>query len=415
MNGQEAGAPARVHGTRRARVALAHDWLCGMRGGEAVLERLARLVDAHFEAAGLYVMFDDGRALSPAVDAWRARGLVRASRLSSVPGAIRLRRWLLPAYPWAVEELSARLASDHASGPGVDVVVSTSSAAIKGLRTPEGVPHVCYCHSPARYAWFLREEYSRGGGVAGRLRAAGLAAWGPRFRRWDRETSGRVWRFVANSAHTQKQIAKCFGRDSEVVHPPVRTGVFTFEPAVPREEFWLSAGALEPYKRVDLAIEAARLAGARLLIAGDGSQRRALERRAGPHAVFLGRVSDDRLRDLMRRAALLVMPQLEDFGIVAVEALSCGCPVVARSSGGSADVVREGVNGALFSHAEPAAIAAACARCAGMRLDAGACAASARGFSEERFDAAMLGVINAALAHRRDRAAAGHPQAGAWG
>lgn len=375
-------------GAARPRVALAHDWLCGRRGGEAVLDRLAALCRDRLELAPLLVMFDDRRPVGSAIDhVPRVR-----SALGALPGATPLRRWLLPLYPLAVADLSRRLAREHARSP-VSLVISSSSAAIKGLRPPPGVPHLCYCHSPARYVWARRDDYTRDGS----LRALGLRLWGDRFRAWDRRTADHVTMFVANSRHVAEQIRLCYGREASVVHPPVRTDFFTPDPAGRREDFWLVVSALEPYKRVDLAVDAARAAGARLVVAGDGSLRRSLSRRAGPGVEWLGRVSDERLRDLYRRARLLVFPQVEDFGIVAVEAQACGLPVVARRAGGALDSVVPDVTGAFFEAPDAEAIVAAARECPDPAdpTVAAACREHARRFSPERFDEKMWQLIEA--------------------
>jgi glycosyltransferase involved in cell wall biosynthesis len=377
-------------GAARPRIALAHDWLCGFRGGEVVLERIAAAAAGRFEVAGLYTMFDDGRPLSPAVDALRARGLIHASPLSRPPGALKLRRWLLPLYPRAVAGLSRRLHREHQVRP-IDLLISTSSAAIKGLRTPPGVPHVCYCHSPARYVWSRRGDYG-GTGVRAALRRAGLRLYAEPFKTWDRRSAANVTTFIANSRHTAAEIARCWGRASVVVHPPVRTDFFTAGSTHEREDFWLVVSALEPYKRIDLAIRAAALARARLVIAGTGSQRRALERlarKARARAEFRGRIDDEELRRLYRAARLMVFPQVEDFGIAAAEAVCCGCPVIARRQGGALDIVEAGLSGSWFSEAEPEAVAAAAADAPapGFRIDAARW--SGESFDRAFWDAAL--------------------------
>ncbi len=366
----------------RLRVALAHDWLCGYRGGEGVLDRLARLMRAEHEVAGLYVMFDDGRELAASVD-----DLPRTvSPLSRLPGgATRLRRWLLPFYPRAVETLEAALAAAHRRAP-VDLVLSTSSAAIKGLRAPEGVPHICYCHAPARYLWSQTREYARGGLLTG----LGLKVFGGPLRAWDRATSAHVTHFVANSNHIAREIERCYGRQAAVVHPPVRTDYFTpSESDGPRGNFWLLVAAMEPYKRIELAIEAANRAQHPLWIIGDGSCRAKLEALAGETVHFLGRVSDAELRGYYRRARVLLFPQVEDFGIVAAEALACGLPVVARRAGGALDIVTEGVTGAFFDEPTPDALLEAIGRAPSCDEAQRACRESALRFSEERFDREM--------------------------
>lgn len=377
-------------------MALAHDWLVGLRGGERVLDAIARTLPA--PATRVYTLFDNRRPMTPALDALPRR----VSFLNAVPGGGRARRWLLPLYPAAVESLSRRLASDHRAEP-IHLLVSTSSGLIKGLKPPAGVPHVCYCHAPARYLWSIRGEYTRGRGVGARLRAVGFAAFGEPLKRWDAATAANVTTFLANSTHTAREIRRCFDREADVVFPPVRTGVFTPDASTAREDFWLVVSALEPYKRTDLAIEAAVAARTPLVIAGDGSQRRVLEalvaRRGASGLVrFAGRVPDEALLGLYRRARCLLFPQVEDFGIVAVEAQAAGCPVVARRAGGAQDTVIDGVTGALFDEPTPDALLRAMARCPAGPGAAAACRDNAERFGEDRFIAAMHDVIRRALA-----------------
>jgi glycosyltransferase involved in cell wall biosynthesis len=371
MVDQPADTPA--PNQRRLRIALAHDWLCGVRGGEHVLERIAGLILREHESAGLYLMFDDGRPIGPAVDAVHKV----VTRLGRRPWSNRLRRWLLAWYPAAVGELSRELQREHDRRP-IDLVISTSSAAIKGLQAPAGVPHLCYCHSPARYVWGQEDRYRAG------LRGLGLRMVGNRFRDWDRRTSANVTTFIANSAHTQAEIRRCYGRESVVVHPPVRE--MFFEGAVwgRADGPWLVVSALEPYKRVELAIDAALQAGQELVVVGDGSQRKELERHAGGRVRFMGRVSDGQLRDLYRGVSLLLFPQVEDFGIVAVEAQACGLPVVARRAGGALESVVDGVTGAFFDEDSVEGLLEAEKRCP--RGCGEACRENARRFSETRFD-----------------------------
>lgn len=365
---------------------LAHDWLCGLRGGEHVLDRIAGvLADDGWETAGLYVMFDDRRPLTPRLDALPKV----VSRIGRLPGASAFRRHLLPVYPACVADLSRRLEAAHRLHP-IDLVISTSSAAIKGLRPPRGVPHVCYIHAPARYIWSRGPEYERGSF----LRTLGLRLVRERFRVWDRSTASNVTAFIANSAYTQAQVRACYDRPSSVVHPPVRTDYFHVDPTVPRGDGWLVVSALEPYKRVDLAIEAANAARHPLTIIGDGSQRRRLRRRAGPTVTFAGRVDDGALRLAYQRARLLVFPQVEDFGIAAAEAQGCGTPVVAFREGGALDIVRDGT-GAFFDAPTVRSLLDAIGRCP--RACEAACRANAERFAGARFDAAIRGHIGSAL------------------
>lgn len=396
----------------RPRIALAHDWLVGYRGGEAVLESLARVICRRWAPGGLYSMFVSpdglaamraprrGRLSSDAIDAF---GGPIVSRLSGLPGGPgRLRRWLLPVYPVAVAELSRRLHRNHRRQP-VAMLVSTSSAAIKGLRPPPGVPHVCYCHAPARYLWSLTEEYARG--AAGCLRGAGLRAFGPPLRAWDRRTAAHVTRFIANSAHTAAEIRRCYGRDAIVIHPPVDTQFFTPDDSQPRGGHWLYAGALEPYKRVDLAIEAANRLKHDLVIVGDGTQAAFLRAIAGPTVSFRGRIDDEQLRTEYRRAAALLFPQVEDFGIVAVEAQACGTPVLARAAGGALDSVIAGRTGALFHEPTVDALIQGANTLPGGADVSAACRENAKRFSIEVFEAAMEKVLEDLLSGSPSHAA----------
>lgn len=380
--------PVRVDArARTGRIALAHDWLVGLRGGELVLDRLASLIRSKHEPAGLYTMFARDRALTPELAKWQAF----ASPLDHLPAGAR--RWLLPAYPSAVRSLSKRLARDHAREP-IDLLLSSSSAAIKGLKPPKSVPHVCYCHAPARYIWNQQDAYRNAGGPA----ALGLRLAGPAYRRWDRATSTRVTRFLANSRFIADQIRTCFGRQATVVHPPVRTDTFTPDPATPRQSHWLAIGALVPYKRFDLAIAAAKAAGAELTIIGDGPDRDRLLQLAGSGVTFLGSVDEPALIEHLRRARLLIYPQVEDFGITAVEAQACGCPVLARRAGGALETVIDGTTGVLFEGDGPAEIARAADRVPPDSPELrSACRSNAERFSEARFDRAIATIIDQTL------------------
>jgi len=372
---------------KRARIALAHDWLCGKRGGEQVLERIAALIAREHAPGGLYTMFADGRSIGPAVDASRPE----VSWLNGLPfGAGRLRRWLLPLYPSAVAHLSRSLRRSHAGEP-IDLLISTSSAAIKSMNPPAGVPHLCYCHAPARYVWSRAGDYTRSGGIG----ALGLRLIAPAYRRWDRRTSRRVTRFIANSTYIRGEIARCYERDADVVHPPVRTEFFRPDPTAERSDRLLVVSALEPYKRVDLAIAAANAARLPLTIIGAGSDEPRLRTLAGSSVTFAGRVSDDVLRASYQRARAMLFPQVEDFGIAAVEAQACGTPVVAFRAGGALDIVVDGRSGALFDEPAPESLLDALDR---LPVDPAACRRNAERFSESSFDQRMRRIIEAELA-----------------
>ncbi len=378
--------------TRRPRIALAHDWLCGFRGGEAVLDALIEAAAPAADITAIYTMFADGRPLTPAIDALPRH----ISIIGRLPAANRFRRWLLPMYPAAVASLSRELARDHARSP-IDLLISTSSAAIKGLRPPRGVPHLCYIHAPARYLWSLSDEYSR----ASLLHRAGLTLFGPTLRRWDRATAANVTTFLANSTHTAGEVRRCYDRDAIVLHPPVDTEYFRPPPQPAPRSGWLIASALEPYKRIDLAIAAARAAGEHLTIIGGGSEDTRLRALAGPGIEFRGRVSREELCTAYQRARLFLFPQVEDFGIAAAEALACGTPVAAFAAGGALDILGPTPDqvGVLINATDPAAFGAAASRAPDPSDPAvvATCRRAAERFTRKRFITAAREHIAAKL------------------
>ncbi len=388
--------------SRRARIALAHDWLVAMRGGELVLDRIARIVRSDHVPANLYTLFNSRIKLTEAIDAFPRV----ASRLNKLPMSGKLRRWMLGMYPSGIESLRQRLDRDHEHEP-IDLLISTSSCAIKALAAPPGVPHVCYCHTPARYLWSQQDEYAQGKGLVAALRRRGLKSKGDALREWDVKTVRTVDVFLANSRHTRELIQDAYQREARVVYPPVRTEFFT--PAnEPRQDFWLAVSALEPYKRIDLAIEAALIGRQRLMVVGEGSQAKALRKHAARvsrqlkkaqgatgSVEFLGRVPDEQLRTLYQRARLLVFPQVEDLGIVALEAQACGCPVVARRAGGALETVLEGRTGSFFDEPNAQALLDATKSCPA-HAEAN-CRAQAQRFSEQVFDDAIRAEIARAL------------------
>lgn len=381
------------------RVALAHDWLVAYRGGEMVLDAIAaHLRDQGHTITRIYTMFDAGSPLSPALDAIPRS----ASALNRYPPA--LRRWLLMRYPGAVRQLSRRLRADHEREP-IDLLISSHSAAIKAIEPPPGVPHLCYCHTPARYLWSQIDQYHTRD-LKGRIRTIGLRGFAPTLRRWDRRTADRVTAFMANSAHTASEIRRCYDRPSAVLHPPVRTDFYTPDPGIQRKDELLLVSALEPYKRVDLAIDAAVRLRCPLTIVGTGSHESALRRHAsGSDLVrFAGRLSDHQLRAHYRTARALLFPQIEDFGITAVEAQACGCPVVARRAGGALDSVIENRTGSFFDEPNAEAIARAIQHCPGTNETAQTCRENALRFGPQRF-VQQLGVHIRELLTREHRSA----------
>ncbi|MCZ6837059.1 MAG: glycosyltransferase [Planctomycetota bacterium] len=367
------------------RVCLAHDWLVGLRGGEWVLDRLACL----YGPTTLYTLVNDGRFLTDAI----ADCEVLTSPLQRFPKASgRWRRAYLPLMPWAVGRLKVK---------PCDLLVSTSSAVMKSIRPPDGAKHICYCHSPARYVWDQMDDYTQGSG--GMFRSLGLRLVRTPLQRWDRKTASRVDRFLANSSHTARRIKACYGREAVVVHPPVRTRRFTIERSIEREDFYLVVAALEPYKRTELALEAARKMGFKLTIAGGGTQFDRLKLIAPSNVTLSGRVSEDELLSLYRRAKALIFPQTEDFGIVPVEAQATGCPVIAFKKGGATETITD-ATGVFFDQPEIDGLIEAIgifeARSKGEEFTVEACRDNAQRFAEAVFDDAIRREVDIVMSKK---------------
>jgi glycosyltransferase involved in cell wall biosynthesis len=319
-----------------ARIALVHDYLLLMRGAERAFAEIA----ACWPEAPIYTLLYD-----PAGTERRfVARTVRTSYLQHLGVRQSGFRRLLPLLPRAIESLNL---------DDCDLVISSSSAFAHGVRVPEGAVHVCYCYTPFRYAWHERDRALKDvpGAIRPLLRAT---LWN--IRRWDMRAARRVTHYVAISGLTRDRIRECYGREASVVHPPVE--VDRFQPGSP-EDFFLVVGELVAHKRTELALEAARRAGVRITVAGDGPERRRLEGAYGGEARFLGRVDDHQLAQLYPRARAVVVPNVEEFGIVAVEAQAAGRPVVAANAGGARETVIDGETGVLFSPENVAALAEA--------------------------------------------------------
>jgi glycosyltransferase involved in cell wall biosynthesis len=352
------------------RVVLVHDWLTGMRGGEKVLEILCET----YPDADLLTLVHVRNSVSPKIERLRPR----ASFLQHLPGISRFYRHCLPLFPIAVEQFDL----DH-----YDLVISTSHCAAKAVVKTGRARHLCYCFTPMRYAWDQFDAYF-GEKQVGTLTSRALRPMLAALARWDAATAGRVDRYVAISQHVASRIRRYYNRDAIVIYPPVDTGFFCPEheasgsglrasglesEARPSTssgrpeptDYLLMVSALVPYKRIDLAIQASHLSGVPLRIVGDGPERARLMKLAaeGPAKVeFLGSLTDDELRRLYRRAAAVLLPGEEDFGIALVEAQACGRPVIALGRGGALETVIDGVTGVLVDDPSPRAFAAAIAR-----------------------------------------------------
>ncbi len=298
-------------------MALVHDWLTGMRGGERCLEVFCAL----FPRAPLFTLLHVPGSVAPVIE---ARPIV-TSFVQSLPGAARRYRQYLPLFPAAVRGLDLR---------GYDLVLSLSHCVAKAVRIPPGALHLCYCFTPMRYIWDLYGDYvGEGTGWATRLAAPVAAAL---LRGWDRRTDG-VHHFVAISRHIAERIERAYGRPAEVIHPPVDVERFRIASAV--EDFYLVVSALAPYKRVDLAVAAASRLGRRLLVVGTGPEADRLRAQAGPTVEFLGWRPDPEVAELYARCRAVLFPSREDFGIVPLEAAAAGRPTIAFAAGGALETM----------------------------------------------------------------------------
>jgi glycosyltransferase involved in cell wall biosynthesis len=362
------------------RVALVHDWLTGMRGGEKVLEAIAEL----YPDATIHTLLHVKGTVSAALQ----RHPERRSFVQWLPSAARHYRRYLPFFPTAIEQFDL---------DPYDLVISTSHCAAKSVVVPGRARHICYCHSPMRYAWDQFDSYfgpgQVGPGVSSLLRPV-MA----RLARWDAATAGRVDRYVANSHYVAGRIRRYYNRGSTVVYPPVDTAFYHPDPALSPEPFLLAVSALVPYKRLDVAIRACAEAGTPLTIVGKGPEEdrlRRLARTVGADVTFAGWLKDDEIRGLYRRCRAVLMPGVEDFGMVPVEAQACGRPVVALGQGGAVESVVDGVTGLLVKDPTVGAFAAALRDVASRDFDRAAIRRHAESFSRERFHQQFQALVTA--------------------
>jgi glycosyltransferase involved in cell wall biosynthesis len=379
LNSATITSDATLVGSDSPTVAIAHDWLVRYAGSERCVDELV------FAFPGSEVLTTLVRTSHLPE---RLHG-ARSSVLQRIPGAETHHELLLPLMP-----LAWRLMP----GPrDVDAVVSSSHACAKAVRLEPGTPHLCYCHTPMRYAWDFDSEqqrFPRGS----RTIARGLMA---AFRRWDRGTAANVTRFVGNSRAVADRIRRFYGREAQVVPPPVRTDYFT--PGGEREDGFLYVGRLNGYKRPDLVVEAFRELPHRLTVVGRGSMLPALRAAATPNVDFRETVDAEELRSLYRRSRALVYPVDEDFGIVMAEAQACGTPVVSIDAGGALDIVEHGRTGWLMTGRGADDLRAAVRRAAQESMDHDEIRASAERFSAETFRRTMRTVVAEMIEDPRPR------------
>ncbi|HEY3451726.1 MAG TPA: glycosyltransferase [Myxococcales bacterium] len=303
------------------KVALVHDWLVGMRGGERVVEAFCEL----FPEADLFTLVHRRGACSPAIERMR----IRTSALDRFPFAHQRYRSLLPLFPHAIEAFDLT---------GYDLVLSSSHCVAKGVVVPTSAVHVSYVHTPMRYLWDQYPEYF-GPGRASLLTRAAMRVCSTFLRTWDEASANRVDVFVANSFNVASRVEKRYRREAEVVHPPVDVSRFQVRGPEAVEDFYLMVTAFAPYKKIEVALEAFRQSGRKLKVVGGGQEWKRMKALAGGTVELLGPLSDPEVADLYPRCKALIFPGEEDAGITPLEAQAAGRPVIALARGGALETV----------------------------------------------------------------------------
>ena len=301
------------------KIALVHDWLTGMRGGEKVLEGLCEL----YPKADIYTLIHIPKSVSSIIESHR----IYTSFLQRFPDIERRYRWYLPLMPFAIERFDLSK---------YDLIISSSHCVAKGVRKSKNSLHICFCHTPMRYIWDMYDEYF-GKGRSNILVRLAMQVVRPYLRKWDIKSSNRVDFFIANSRHVKRRIKRYYGRDSVVINPPVDVG--SFKNGKLSEDFYLIVSAFAPYKRIDIAVSAFNELGLSLKIIGKGQDEKRLKKMARSNIEFLGWQDDEALRDYYARCKAFIFPGEEDFGITPLEAQACGKPVIAYRGGGALETV----------------------------------------------------------------------------
>lgn len=362
------------------KVAIVHYWLVGMRGGEKVIEALCEMYPQADIFTHVYV---------PEMVSDRIRGhRVIPTFINSLPMAARMYKNYLPLMPLALEQLDL---SDY------DLIISSESGPAKGVIAPPGAVHVCYCHTPMRYIWNMYHEYRAGAGSFARLLMPPLTHY---LRIWDVTSAARVDSFIANASTVAQRIDRYYHAPSVVIHPPVDTDAFSIAAPSELEDYYLMAGELVSYKRPDLAVRAFNDMKLNLVVIGGGEMLENIRRLAGPTVTVLGMQPFPILKQHYARCRALIFPGEEDFGMVPVEAMASGRPVVAFGRGGATETVKEGVSGAFFHEQTVEAISAAVRSLASMDIDSAKIALHAAQFGRAPFFEKMRAHIDNLMANK---------------
>ena len=368
------------------KVAIVCDWLTGIGGAERVVLELHKL----YPDAPIYTsQYDPGK-----ID-WFKDADVRTTWLQTLPKRLKKFLPLLRAWTFSRMDLSE-----------YDLVISSSGAEAKGVKTGPHTVHICYCHSPTHYYWIRHDEYLENPGFPRGLNwlaRLGLKLLVDPLKRWDRHAAKQPDYFIANSTHTQNMIKRYYRRDSTVIFPPVEIDRFKMKSNAPLRHGFVVAGRQTPYKRFDLAIQACEELKVPLVAIGDGPDHRRLEKLAGRSTTFLTQVTDGEIVSHFQSALGFIMPNMDDFGIVAVEALAAGTPVIAYNKGGALDYITPGKNGLLFDRQNIKSLASVLETAISKSFDYQAISASAEQFSVLTFNKNMRDYIKKCLAERTSK------------
>ncbi len=351
---------------KKLKVAVVHDWLTGMRGGEKVLQEILSI----FPNSEIFTLLHNRGSCSDIIEDRK----IHESFIAKFPFASRKYRNYLPYFPAAVENFNL---------DGFDLVISSSHCVAKGVIVPVGTPHLCYIHTPMRYAYDMYHHYFSPE-TTGRLKRFFIANQMTRLRTWDQATHSRVDKFAANSKFVAARVKRLYMRDADVVHPPVDTEFYTPGDGA-KDDYFLMVSALEPYKRVDVAIQSFTENGLPLKIAGGGSQYKRLKKTASGNIQLLGKVSDGEIRELYRKARAFIFPGIEDFGITPLESQACGTPVIAFGAGGALETVIENKTGLFFNEQTPEALSQAIDKHEQMDFNTTLLRKNSEKFSKENF------------------------------
>jgi glycosyltransferase involved in cell wall biosynthesis len=376
------------------KVAIVHYWLVGMRGGEKVLEALCEM----YPGADIFTHVYVPEVISDLI----RRHRINTTFINSLPSAARRYKTYLPLMPLALEQLDLS---------GYDLIISSESGPSKGVISPPGAVHVCYCHTPMRYIWNMYHEYRSSAGLLTRLLMPPLAHY---LRMWDVSSSMRVDSFVANSATVARRIRRYYGADSVVIHPPVDTDAFSVAPPSEVGDYYLMVGELVSYKRADLAVRAFNQMGLKLVVIGGGEMLETIHRIAGPNVSVMGSQTFDVLKHHYARCRALVFPGEEDFGMVPVEAMASGRPVIAFGRGGATETVAEGTSGVFFVEQTVDAIIAAVKKFDEISFDPQQIVHHAKQFGRQQFLGKMRAHIDGLLEKGAADKAEGHQLGGVY-